>query len=113
MSCNREPLPRSRFGHSIPAKRDAGRAAAADRDFAPKVDAAKASFLTLLARAKTAGETVAAAKGDMFLSYSGVTARDFLDAADACLTKQRRLGPGSHNLIVVFDDHAFEGHETQ
>ncbi len=77
---------------------------AAYQNFAPKVAAAKASFLTFLARAKTEGKTVAAygaaAKGNTFLNYCGVTARDIPYVADASHAKQGRLLPGSHIPII-------------
>ncbi len=95
----------------LASTRDAERAAGLDRadgaayqNFAPKVAAAKASFLAFLARAKTEGKTVAAygaaAKGNTFLNYCGVTAQDIPYVADASHAKQGRLLPGSHIPII-------------
>ncbi len=72
--------------------------------FAPKVAAVKAGFLAYLREAKAAGKRIvaygAAAKGNTFLNYCGVTADDILMVADRSPAKQGRLLPGSHIPIV-------------
>ncbi|WP_374658820.1 methyltransferase domain-containing protein [Phenylobacterium sp.] len=81
--------------------------AAADLDkpagyegFAARVEAVRASFLAFLAKAKAEGKTVAAygaaAKGNTFLNYAGVTAADIVAAFDANPHKQGRFLPGAH-----------------
>jgi len=77
---------------------------AAYRDFAPKVAAARSSFLEFLATAKANGKTIAAygaaAKGNTFLNYCGVTSADIDYVADASHAKQGRLLPGSHIPVI-------------
>ncbi len=78
------------------------------RDFAPRVDAARASFQAFLKRAKAEGKSVAgygaAAKGNTFLNYCGVTAQEMLCVADASHAKQGKLLPGTHIPVVSPDE---------
>jgi SAM-dependent methyltransferase len=75
--------------------------------FTPKVEAVRASFLEFLATAKAEGKSVAAygaaAKGNTFLNYCGVTAKDIICVFDASLAKQGRFLPGSHVPILAPD----------
>jgi SAM-dependent methyltransferase len=68
--------------------------------FAARVEAVRDSFLDFLAGARAEGKTVAAygaaAKGNTFLNFAGVTARDIVAAFDANPAKQDRYLPGSH-----------------
>ncbi|MFN3523818.1 MAG: methyltransferase domain-containing protein [Phenylobacterium sp.] len=72
--------------------------------FARKVAAVREDFLGFLARAKAEGKRVgaygAAAKGNTFLNYCGVDARDIAWAFDANPHKQGRFLPGSHVPIL-------------
>jgi hypothetical protein len=58
------------------------------------------SFLAFLRQAQAEGKTVAAygaaAKGNTFLNFAGVTADDIVAAFDANPAKQGRFLPGSH-----------------
>jgi SAM-dependent methyltransferase len=88
-------------------ERDAGLADAtseAYRGFQAKAEHARASFLAFLAKAKTEGKTVAgygaAAKGNTFLNFCGVSSADLTLIADASHAKQGRLAPGTHIPIV-------------
>ncbi|MCE9520821.1 MAG: class I SAM-dependent methyltransferase [Alphaproteobacteria bacterium] len=69
-----------------------------------RVGAVREQFLSFLATARREGKTVAAygaaAKGNTFLNYCGVTARDLAFVADASAAKQGKLLPGSHVPIV-------------
>ncbi len=71
---------------------------------APRVGAVREQFMSFLARARGERKTVAAygaaAKGNTFLNYCGVTARELAFVADANVAKQGRLLPGSHVPIV-------------
>jgi SAM-dependent methyltransferase len=68
--------------------------------FTARVEAVRAAFLDYLAQARAEGRTVAAygaaAKGNTFLNYCGVTAKDLAAAFDANPHKQDRFLPGSH-----------------
>jgi SAM-dependent methyltransferase len=68
--------------------------------FTARVEAVRKDFLAFLAKAKAQGKTVAAygaaAKGNTFLNYCGVTADDIVAAFDANPHKQDRFLPGSH-----------------
>ncbi|WP_374573181.1 methyltransferase domain-containing protein [Phenylobacterium sp.] len=78
--------------------------------FAEKVAAVRDGFLAFLARAKAEGKSVgaygAAAKGNTFLNYCGVTAADIAWAFDANPHKQGRFLPGSHVPILAPEDVA-------
>lgn len=91
-------------------ERDAGladAASAAYRGFQAKAEYARASFLAFLAKAKAEGKTVAgygaAAKGNTFLNFCGVSSADITLIADASHAKQGRLAPGTHIPIVSPD----------
>jgi SAM-dependent methyltransferase len=91
-------------------EREAGLAEASSeayRGFQAKAEHARASFLAFLARAKAEGKTVAgygaAAKGNTFLNFCGVSAADITLIADASHAKQDRLAPGTHIPIVSPD----------
>jgi SAM-dependent methyltransferase len=68
--------------------------------FTARVEAVRRDFLAFLARAKAEGKSVAAygaaAKGNTFLNFCGVTAADIVAAFDANPHKQDRFLPGSH-----------------
>lgn len=68
--------------------------------FTGRVEEVRRQFLAFLARAKAEGKTVAAygaaAKGNTFLNYAGVTADDIVAVFDANPHKQDRFLPGSH-----------------
>jgi len=68
--------------------------------FTARVEAVRESFLAFLAQAKDEGKVIAAygaaAKGNTFLNYCGVTSDDILEAYDANPAKQDRYLPGSH-----------------
>lgn len=80
---------------------------AAFRGFQAKAEHARTSFLGFLAQAKREGKTVAgygaAAKGNTFLNFCGVTSADITVIADASHAKQGRLAPGSHIPIISPD----------
>lgn len=73
--------------------------------YAARVDAVRASFLDFLKGARGQGKTVAAygaaAKGNTFLNYAGVTQADIVAAFDANPHKQDRFLPGSHVPIFA------------
>lgn len=73
--------------------------------FAPRVAAVRQGFLEFLSRAKAEGKTVAAygaaAKGNTFLNYAGVTTRQIVSAFDANPHKQDRFLPGTHLPILA------------
>jgi len=73
--------------------------------FTPRVEAVRASFLAFLAEARREGRRIAAygaaAKGNTFLNYCGVTAKDIIAAFDANPAKQGRFLPGSHVPILA------------
>lgn len=84
-----------------------GREQAADLDklsgyegFTARVDAVRRGFLDFLAKAKADGKSVAAygaaAKGNTFLNYAGVTPDDIVAVFDANPHKQDRFLPGTH-----------------
>lgn len=68
--------------------------------FTARVEAVREGFLAFLARAKAEGKVVAAygaaAKGNTFLNFAGVTADDIVACFDANPHKQDRYLPGSH-----------------
>ncbi len=74
------------------------------RGYADRVRAVKAGFLAFLQKAKSAGKTVAAygaaAKGNTFLNFCGVTRNDIVCVFDRSAAKQGKLLPGSH--IPIF-----------
>ena len=85
--------------------RQTERAAGLDRPetydgFAARVEAVRDSFLAFLRDAKDDGAAIAAygaaAKGNTFLNYCGVTRDDIVEAYDANPAKQDRFMPGSH-----------------
>ncbi|MBU1378754.1 MAG: class I SAM-dependent methyltransferase [Alphaproteobacteria bacterium] len=87
------------------AVRDAEAAAGLDRPetydgFTARVEQVRASFLRFLQNAEDDSLGVAAygaaAKGNTFLNYCGVTRDDILEAYDANPAKQGRYLPGSH-----------------
>jgi hypothetical protein len=73
--------------------------------FTPRVEAVRISFLKFLEDAQVEGKRVAAygaaAKGNTFLNYCGVTARQIVAAFDANPAKQGRFLPGSHVPILA------------
>jgi SAM-dependent methyltransferase len=75
------------------------------RGFAPRVEAAKRSFLAFLAQARAEGRTVAAygaaAKGNTFLNVCGVGASDIVCVFDRSAAKQGKLLPGSHIPVLA------------
>ncbi|HEX7887145.1 MAG TPA: class I SAM-dependent methyltransferase [Phenylobacterium sp.] len=75
--------------------------------FTARVEAVRASFLAFLATAKDEGKAIAAygaaAKGNTFLNYCGVTSDHLLEAYDANPAKQDRYLPGSHVPIRAPD----------
>jgi SAM-dependent methyltransferase len=72
--------------------------------FTARVEAVRASFLDFMRTAAAEGKRVAAygaaAKGNTFLNYCRVTARDIVAAFDANPAKQGRYLPGSHVPIL-------------
>ena len=72
--------------------------------FAERVNAIKVAFLNFVADARGAGKTIAAygaaAKGNTFLNYCGVTRVDIACVFDRSPAKQGKLLPGSH--IPIF-----------
>lgn len=83
------------------------REAAADLDkpkgyegFAARVEEVRRGFLAFLAKARQDGKRVAAygaaAKGNTFLNYAGVTSDDIVAVFDANPHKQDRFLPGTH-----------------
>lgn len=72
--------------------------------FTPQVEAVRDSFLAFLGQAKAQGKRIAAygaaAKGNTFLNYCGVTADDIVAAFDANPAKQGRYTPGAHAPIL-------------
>jgi SAM-dependent methyltransferase len=75
--------------------------------FAARVEAVRKAFLAYLAEARAEGRAVAAygaaAKGNTYLNYCGVTAADIVAAFDANPHKQDRFLPGSHVPIYAPD----------
>lgn len=72
--------------------------------FAQRVAAVRESFRAFLTLEEAAGRKIcaygAAAKGNTFLNYCGVTASDIEAVFDASLAKQGRFLPGSHIPIL-------------
>ena len=68
--------------------------------FTARVEAVREGLLAFLAKARVEGKVVAAygaaAKGNTFLNYAGVTAADIVACFDANPHKQDRYLPGSH-----------------
>ena len=68
--------------------------------FAARVEEVRRGFLGFLAKAKSEGKSVAAygaaAKGNTFLNYAGVTTDDIVAVFDANPHKQDRFLPGTH-----------------
>lgn len=96
----------------VPKMREQERAANLDKPqgyatLAPRVGNVRTSFLEFLKTARANGKSVAAygaaAKGNTFLNYCGVTAREIDVVADANIQKQGKLLPGSHIPIVSPD----------
>lgn len=81
---------------------------AAYRGFTAEVEALRSDFRNALSDATALGKTVvaygAAAKGNTFLNYCGVTMDDILAVADRNPEKQGRLLPGTHIPIVSPED---------
>jgi SAM-dependent methyltransferase len=75
--------------------------------YAAKVAEVKRGFLAFLAQAKADGKKIAAygaaAKGNTFLNFAGVTPRDIVAVFDRSLAKQGRLLPGSQIPIMSPD----------
>jgi SAM-dependent methyltransferase len=75
------------------------------RGFAPRVEAAKRSFLAFLAKARAEGKMVAAygaaAKGATFLNVCGVGTSDIVCVFDRSAAKQGKLVPGAHIPILA------------
>ena len=73
--------------------------------FAARVEEVKRDFLSFLTRARNDGKVVAAygaaAKGNTFLNYAGVSAADIVAVFDANPHKQDRFLPGSHIPIYA------------
>jgi 2-polyprenyl-3-methyl-5-hydroxy-6-metoxy-1,4-benzoquinol methylase len=74
-------------------------------DFGARVDAIKADFLGFLAQAKSGGRKIAAygaaAKGNTFLNYCGVSNEDIVCVFDRSAAKQNKLLPGSHIPVLA------------
>ena len=72
--------------------------------FTEKVEAVRESFLAFLAQARADGKKVAAygaaAKGNTFLNFCGVTSDDIVCVFDRSKAKQGRFLPGSHIRIL-------------
>ena len=99
-----EPAP------SLDALRATEHAARLDRlegyeGFSERVEAVKSGFLSFIADAKAAGRKIAAygaaAKGNTFLNYCGVTKDDIFCVFDRSAAKQGKLLPGSHIPILA------------
>ena len=75
--------------------------------FTARVEAVRESFLAFLAEAKDEAKAIAAygaaAKGNTFLNYCGVTSDDIVCAYDANPAKQDRYLPGSHVPVFAPD----------
>jgi SAM-dependent methyltransferase len=102
-ACRADASPRrtQRLADLRAKEREAGLDALdAYRGFAPRVEAAKRSFLAFLAQARAEGKTVAAygaaAKGATFLNVCGVGASDIVCVFDRSAAKQGKLVPGAH-----------------
>lgn len=95
---------------SLDALRTKERSASLDRlegyaGFADRVEAVKAGFLRFVTQANAAGKKIAAygaaAKGNTFLNYCGVTKGDIVCVFDRSSAKQGRLLPGSQIPILA------------
>jgi SAM-dependent methyltransferase len=95
---------------SLDALRAKERSASLDRlegygGFSKQVKAVKAAFQGFIAQAKADGKTIAAygaaAKGNTFLNYCGVTQDDITCVFDRSIAKQGRLLPGSHIPVIA------------
>ncbi|MFC5069274.1 methyltransferase domain-containing protein [Flaviflagellibacter deserti] len=75
------------------------------RGFEPRVQKIRDAFLGFLADAKSEGRTIAAygaaAKGNTFLNFCGITASDIVAVADASSAKQGKFLPGSRIPVVT------------
>ena len=84
--------------------------AAGYSSFAPKVARIRRGFRTFVAAEHARGRRLAgygaAAKGNTFLNYCGITAGDVLCVADRNPAKQGKLLPGSHIPVVSPDELA-------
>lgn len=73
-------------------------------DFGRKVEETRRGFRAFLAQARSEGRTIAAygaaAKGNTFLNYCGVTSGDVIEVYDRSTAKQGKLLPGTHIPIV-------------
>jgi SAM-dependent methyltransferase len=73
--------------------------------FEAKCQGVRTAFLAFLKQAQAQGKSVAAygaaAKGNTFLNYCGVTARDVVCVADLSAAKQGKLLPGSGVPVVA------------
>ena len=73
--------------------------------YTPRVEAVRESFRSFLGAAKSEDKRIAAygaaAKGNTFLNYCGVSATDIVAAFDANPAKQGRVLPGSHVPILA------------
>ena len=73
--------------------------------FSPKVEAVRADFMAFLANARADGAKVAAygaaAKGNTFLNYCGITDADIVCVFDRSTAKQGQLLPGSHLPVLA------------
>ena len=69
------------------------------------MDAIKAGFLDFLAQAKSDRRKIAAygaaAKGNTFLNYCGVSKEDIVCVFDRSAAKQNKLLPGSHIPVLA------------
>jgi len=106
----RAPSPRVQDVRRLEA--DAGlHELAAYAGFGTRVDQCRRGVLDFLTEAREGSRTTvaygAAAKGNTFLNYCGVTTADIAYVADRSPEKQGRLLPGSH-LPVVAPEHIFE-----
>src|SRR4029077_3182331 len=74
-------------------------------EFSERIRTMKADFLEFVAQAKADGQTIAAygaaAKGNTFLNYCGLTRDDIACVLDRSIAKQGRLMPGSHIPVVA------------
>jgi len=81
--------------------------------FAPRVDRIRRGFRDFVAAERARGRRLAgygaAAKGNTFLNYCGITAADVICVADRNPAKQGKLLPGSHIPVVSPDELAAAG----
>lgn len=75
------------------------------REFRKRVERCRESFLAFLADARSRGRQVvgygAAAKGNTFLNYCGIAAKDIPFVADRSPHKQGKFLPGTHIPVVT------------